>query len=231
MLKDFSNPSNSLFILCLFPSLRGWVTVVTLARLTSSWLSSHTTSWDILLCGNSWLWDLCVMAHVDVNNYTKKVLQRQYFGGISEHLPWPCPDLSYLIHLFKCNHLYPLNPESFLNIHPLLSSHDRGPPFSPHVTADSHALTPQAIHQLYNIGSLSTPSQNTPLWESLGQNSRRDFLVFTLLHSKPPVAWNVRKPIRGTYFGYLNLSKMIVVLQESLVRYTAVFWRCRGGKK
>lgn len=59
------------------------------------------------------------------------------------------------------------------------------PPLSPHVTADSHASTPQAIYQLYNIGSLSTPSQNTPQWGSLRQNSHRDFLIFTLLHSKP----------------------------------------------
>ena len=150
--------------------------MVTLARLTSSWLSSHTTSWDILLCGNSWLWDLCVLAHADVDNYTKKVLQRQYFGRISEHLPGPCPDLSYLIHLFKCGHLYPLNPQLFPNVFPLPSSHNRGPPPSLFSSCDSWfpcfnttGHPPVIQHQL----SLNTQSEHTSVREPQAKQPQR----------------------------------------------------------
>lgn len=95
------------------------------------------------------------------------------------------------------------------------------PPLSPYVTADSHASTPQAIHQLYS--SRSTPSRNTPLQESLRQNSRRDFLIFAR-HSKPPAAWNLRKLVKHIHIWYICYSFSKSVVPLALFSCRGVWW-------
>lgn len=95
---------------------------------------------------------------------------------------------------------------------PLLSSHDRAPP--PHLQPflsscdswfpcfDTTGHPPVIQHRL----SLSTPGQNTPLRESLRQNSSRDFLVFTLLHIKLPAARNLRKLIKVIRYHFSKFT-------------------------
>lgn len=194
------------------------MTFVTLVRLTSIWLCSHTTSWDILLCGNCWLWDLCVLAQVDMNSYIKRLLQKQYCGRIS---PRPA-QIFHTWYVYSMQPPLPFEPMVFFQHTPPPQFPRPWSPLSPHGTADSHASTPQAIHQLYN--SVSTPSQNTPLQESLRQNSRRDFLIFTLLHSKPPAARNLWWCIKFIYIWYIcdPFSKPVVPL--TLFPCRGVWW-------
>lgn len=84
--KIFPIPKFAVYVVH-FPHLNRLTDSGSLVRLTSIWLSSHTTSWDILLCANSWLWDLCVLTEVDINNYIKESVAEAVFWKEIRALP------------------------------------------------------------------------------------------------------------------------------------------------
>ena len=171
-----------------------------------------------MLCCNSWQLDLWVLAQVD--NYTKESVAETVFLEGYQSTFLGSTHLSYMIRLFKRDHLYPLNPPPFFNIHPPLIPTATYPPISPHVTADSHAPTPQAIHQLHNIVLASQHAARTHLCRSApGKTS------FSSLSWKPNKA-------KQTHIHLISISWWFFFpLQGSLERCTVVFWRCRGGKR
>lgn len=169
-----------------------------------------------------------------MNNYTKKVLLNQYFGTISEHLPRALPRSFIHDAFIQVWPPLPFEPTDFFQHTPPSSVLTTVPP--PHLQPflsscdswfpcfDTTGHPPVIQHRL----SLSTPGQNTPLRESLRQNSSRDFLVFTLLHIKLPAARNLRKLIKVIRYHFSKFTYLWISFRGV---WWGVPWYSEGARQ
>lgn len=172
-LKDFSNPPNSLFTLCIFHSLAGWLTVVTSVRLTSVRLAQQVETFYCLGCGTFF-----VVAQVDSTLTQKRncckngVLERYRSTFLSavgfffsfHFLP------HMMIRLLYCDKLLPCKQTVFSNTrfprprapHPF-SSRDSWFPCPPPTTTLNYRLIKQQQRiRLWEHTSMREPRAKQP---------------------------------------------------------------------